>query len=236
MAKTMLTCTIWAGTPIVSSPAIPRSFHATCPAEEHWLRRTICIKPRRPTSTVIGMFLSQAAVEPFLGNKAALFDPLKFGWIGSLTLEPQFCAVAPGPGVPETFDDLLQKETVFGTSAPTSDIYRFTAVIKNVLGAKIRMVSGYPGMPGVTLALQRGEVSGACGFTATALRTRLAPALSSGQMKLLVQLGGAPTTEFGKVANAVDYARTDDTRELLNYFFEALRLGRLITAPPGRPE
>ena len=185
--------------------------------------------------TVMGMFLSQAAVEPFLGNKAALFDPLKFGWIGSLALEPQFCAIAPGPGVPETFDDLLEKETVFGTSAPTSDIYRFTAVIKNVLGAKIRMVSGYPGMPGVTLALQRGEVSGACGFTATALRTRLAPALMSGEMKLVVQLGGAPTSEFGKVANAIDYARTDDTRELLNYFFEALRLGRLIAVPPSVP-
>lgn len=185
--------------------------------------------------TVMGMFLSQAAVEPFLGNKAALFDPLKFSWIGGLALEPQFCAVAPGPGVPETFDDLLQKEAVFGTSAPTSDIYRYTAVIKNVLGAKIRVVSGYPGMPGVTLALQRGEVSGVCGLTATALRTRLAPALSSGQMKLLVQLGGKPTTEFGKVANAFDYARTDDARELLNYFFGALKLGRLITAPPDVP-
>jgi len=185
--------------------------------------------------TVMGMFLSQAAVEPFLGNKAALFDPLKFGWIGSLALEPQFCAVGPGPGVPETFDDLLKKETVFGTSAPASDIYRFTAVLKNVLGAKIKMVSGYPGMPGVTLALQRGEVSGACGFTATALRTRLAPALKSGEMKLLVQLGGATTSEFGKVANAIDYARNDETRELLNYFFEALRLGRLIAVPPDVP-
>jgi tripartite-type tricarboxylate transporter receptor subunit TctC len=192
-------------------------------------------KAAAPDGTVMGMFLSQAAVEPFLGNKAALFDPLKFGWIGGLALEPQFCAVAPGPGVPETFDDLLQKETVFGASAPTSDIYRFTAVLKNVLGARIRMVSGYPGMPGVTLALQRGEVSGACGFTATALRTRLAPALQNGQMKLLVQLGGAPTSEFGKVPNAFDYARTDEARELLDYFFGALRLGRLIAVPPGVP-
>jgi tripartite-type tricarboxylate transporter receptor subunit TctC len=183
--------------------------------------------------TVMGMFLSQAAVEPFLGNKAALFDPLKFGWIGGLALEPQFCAIGPGAGVPLTFDELLEKEAVFGASAPTSDIYRFTAVLKNVLGAKIKMVSGYPGMPGVTLALQRGEVSGACGFTATALRTRLAPALNSGEMKLLVQLGGTPTSEFGKVPNAFDYARTDETRALLNYFFGALRLGRLIAAPPG---
>src|SRR5262249_53560445 len=96
-------------------------------------------------------------------------------------------------------------------------------------------VTGYQGMPGVVLALQRGEVSGACGITATNLRTRLAPALKSGQLKVLVQLGGNPTSEFGNVPNIFDYARTDDARELLNYFFRVLALGRVITAPPNVP-
>lgn len=186
--------------------------------------------------TVVGMFTAQAAVEPFLGTKTALFDPLKFGWIGGMTLDRQFCAVAPGPGIPETFDELLQKETVFGTSAPSSDIYQSTAVIRNILGAKIKLVSGYPGMPGVVLALQRGEVSGACGITAAALRTRLADDLKSGKLKLLVQLGGTPTTEFGKVPSVFDYARTDETRAMIDYFFGSLTLGRLIAAPPGVPE
>jgi tripartite-type tricarboxylate transporter receptor subunit TctC len=188
-----------------------------------------------PDGTVLGMFTAQAAIEPFLGNKAALFDPLKFGWIAGMTLDRQYCVVVPGPGIPTTFDELLQKETVFGSSAQASDIYQNTAVVKNVLGAKIKIVTGYQGMPGVVLALQRGEVSGACGVTATNLRTRLAPDLKSGKVKPLVQLGGAPTTEFGTVPNIFDYARTDDARELLNYFFRVLALGRVITAPPNVP-
>src|SRR5262249_32717333 len=34
--------------------------------------------------TVLGMFAASAAMEPLLGNKAALFDPVKFSWIGSM--------------------------------------------------------------------------------------------------------------------------------------------------------
>jgi tripartite-type tricarboxylate transporter receptor subunit TctC len=189
-----------------------------------------------PDGTVVGMFTAQAGVEPFLENKAALFDPLKFGWIGGMTLDRQYCAVVRAPGSPETFDDLLKTETVFGTSAPSSDIYQNTAVLKNVLNAKIKMVSGYPGMPGAMLALQRGEVNGVCGITAAALRTRLAPDLKDGKLKVLVQLGGAPTSEFGKVPSVFDYARTEESRELLDYFFRTLALGRLITAPPAVPK
>jgi tripartite-type tricarboxylate transporter receptor subunit TctC len=216
-------------------PGQPRVVSTNMPGAGTLLAANHLYKLAVPDGTVMGMFTAQAAVEPFLGNKAAVSDPLKFSWIAGMTLDRQFCAVAPGPGAPETFDDLLRNETVFGTSAPASDIYQSTAVIKNVLGAKIRIVSGYPGMPGVVLALQRGEVGGACGITAAALRTRLAPALESGQIRVLVQHGGTPTSEFGNVPSVFDYARTDEARELLDYFFRVLALGRVITGPPGVP-
>ena len=74
------------GNPAVGSANMPGG--GTLVAANHMY------KAAASDGTVLGMFLSQAAVEPFLGNKAALFDPLKFGWIGSLALEPQFCAVA----------------------------------------------------------------------------------------------------------------------------------------------
>jgi tripartite-type tricarboxylate transporter receptor subunit TctC len=216
-------------------PGQPRVVPSNMPGAGTLIAANHLYKAAASDGSVLGMFTSQAAAEPFLGNKAAVFDPLKFGWIGSMTQDQQFCAVVPAPGVPDTFDDLLRKEALFGTSAPASDIYRHTAVVKNVLGARIRMVSGYPGMPAVILAIERGEVSGACGFTAAALRTRLAPALRSGQIKLLIQMGGTPTSEFGNVPSAIDYARSDDARDLLNYFFGALAFGRPIAAPPGVP-
>jgi tripartite-type tricarboxylate transporter receptor subunit TctC len=184
--------------------------------------------------TVLGMFTSQVAADPFLGNKLATFDPLKFGWIGSITQDQQFCAVAPGPGVPETFQELRTKETVFGSSATGSDIYRLNSVIKNALGAKIRIVSGYAGMPAVILAMQRGEVAGTCGFTVAALRSNLADSLKSGRMKLLVQMGRSLTTEFGNVPSVFDFA-TEGSRDIVEFYFHGLAIGRPIAAPPNVP-
>lgn len=188
--------------------------------------------------SVLGMFAMQVAVEPFLKNKAAVFDPLKFNWIGSLTQDQHFCAVVPGPGIPQTFDELLRSETkeiVFGTSATSSEIYRFTAPLKKLLLARIRLVSGYAGMPAIKLALQRGEVNGVCGLTAAALRRQHGEELRSGRLKLLVQISGPPTAEFGKVPMVFEFARNDEQRELLEFFFRTLTNGRPIAAPPGAP-
>ena len=185
--------------------------------------------------TQVAMFTAQVAVDPFLGNKSATFDPLKLGWVGSIVQNQQFCAVTPGPGVPTTFQELTQKEAVFGSSASGSDIFRLISIMKNVLGAKIRMVTGYSGMPAVTLAVQRGEVSGTCGYSTTALRTHLAPSLANGSVKLLVQMGRSPTAEFGPVPTVLDLAPSGEKKELLDFLFNTLAIGRVIAAPPGVP-
>ena len=193
------------------------------------------LKKAPADGTTAAMFTSQAAVEPFLGNTAAVFEPLKLGWIGSMSQDRQFCGVVSGPGVATTFDDLLKQETVFGASAPTSDIYRYTAAVKNLLGAKIKIVSGYAGMPAIRLALDRGEVSGVCGLTESVLRTTLAPDLASGRLKLLVQMGRTATSEYGDVPSVFDFARDERTRNLLEFFFKALAIGRPIAVPAGVP-
>ncbi len=185
--------------------------------------------------TMIGMFAMQTAVEPFLKGKAAVFDPLKFQWIGSLTKDDLFCGVVPGPGVPTTFEELMQKETLFGGAGPTSEIHKSTAAVKNVLGAKIRLVSGYTGMPDVKLALQRGEVNGVCGLGAAALRRQHMPELASGRLKLLLQISGEPNAQFGKVPIVFDLARNDEQRDLVSFFFRTLMLAKPIAVAPGVP-
>lgn len=185
--------------------------------------------------TMVGMFAMQTAVEPFLKGKAAAFDPLKFQWIGSLTKDDLFCGVVPAPGVPTSFEELMQKEALFGGAGPTSEIHKSTAAVKNVLGAQIRIVSGYTGMPAVKLAMQRGEVNGVCGLGAAALRRQHMPELASGRLKLLLQISGTPNAEFGKVPIVFDLARTDEQRDLASFFFRTLMLAKPIAMGPGVP-
>ena len=185
--------------------------------------------------TFVGMFAMQTAVEPFLKGKAATFDPLKFQWIGSLTKDDLFCGVVPAPGVPTTFEELMHKEALFGGAGPTSEIHKSTAAVKNVLGARIRLVSGYSGMPAVKLAMQRGEVHGVCGLGAAALRRQHMPDLASGKLKLLVQISGTPNAEFGKVPIVFDLVRNDEQRDLASFFFRTLMLAKPIAVAPGVP-
>ena len=186
--------------------------------------------------TMVGMFAMQTAVEPFLKGKAAAFDPLRFQWIGSLTKDDLFCGIVPAPGVPTTFEELMHKEALFGGAGPTSEIHKSTAAVKHVLGAKIRLVSGYSGMPDVKLAMQRGEVNGVCGLGAAALRRQHGPELASGRLKLLLQISGEPNTEFGKVPIVFDLTRTDEQRELASFFFRTLMLAKPIAMAPDVPK
>ena len=39
-----------------------------------------------------------------------------------------------------------------------------TMVAKNILGAKLKVVTGYPGSREISLAVERGEAQGACGL------------------------------------------------------------------------
>ena len=185
--------------------------------------------------TVISMFTSQAAIEPYLGNTAAMFDPTKLSWIGSMSQDRQFCMLQGEANGVKNFDQLIQKEVTFGSSAPATDIFRFSAVIKNLLGAKMKLVSGYPGMPAIRLAMEGGEVSGVCGVSEMILRTNLAEAYKSKKINLIIQMGRSTTEEFGKMPSVFDYAKDQKTKDMLEFFFKDLAIGRPIAAPAGVP-
>lgn len=219
-------------------PGQPQIVASSMPGAGSMLLANHLYKIAETDGTFVGMFAMQVAVEPFLKNEAAQFDPVKFQWIGSMERNQQYCAIAPGPGIPNSFAEMLQKdskETPFGTSAPASEIYRNTAVLKNLLGARIKLVSGYGGMPPIKLALQRGEVDGVCGLTAAALHREHLPDLAAGRLKLILQINGEPTSEFPNVPHVRDYASNADQKELLDYFYGTLTIGRPIAVPPTVP-
>jgi tripartite-type tricarboxylate transporter receptor subunit TctC len=185
--------------------------------------------------TSLGEFASSVVMEPLLGNKAALFDPAKFSWIGSMSQDVAYCGVWQNPGAPASFDEMLKKETIFGGGAPAAITYQHPMVLKNVLGANIRVVPGYAGTRDIDLAMQRGEVNGECGFYASSVKSQFNDAVKTGKMKLVIQMGPEKSTEFGNVPSVYDYAKTDDDRAVLDIHFKQLVLGRPIAGPPGIP-
>jgi tripartite-type tricarboxylate transporter receptor subunit TctC len=187
--------------------------------------------------TVLGMVASSAVMEPLLGDKAALFDPVKFSWIGSMSQEAAYCGVWQTPGAVTSFDDMLHgdKVTIFGGGAPAAITFQHPTILKNVLGAHIKVIPGYAGTRAIDLAMHRGEVNGECGLFGSSIRAQFLSDVQSGRMKLVIQMGPKKSTEFGSVPSVYDYATTDEQRALLDVAFKQLVLGRPVAGPPGIP-
>ena len=189
-----------------------------------------------PDGLALAMFASSAAMEPLLGNKAALFDPTKFSWVGSMSNDVAYCGLWQGPGVPTTFDEMLTKETIFGGGAAAAVTFQHPMVLKNVLGARIRVISGYAGSRDIVLAMQRGEVNGVCALPVSSIKAQFPKDVEEGRLKLVIQMGPKRTDEFGHVPSAFDYVKTENDRKVLEFYFNQNLLGRPLAGPPGMPK
>jgi tripartite-type tricarboxylate transporter receptor subunit TctC len=188
-----------------------------------------------PDGLTLAMFASSAAMEPLIGNKAALFDPAKFSWIGSMSQDVAFCGAWQHPGVPATFEEMLKKETIIGGGAPAAITYQHPMVLKNVLKANLKVISGYKGTRDINIAMQRGEVHGTCGMFGSSVNSQFGTEVKDGRMKLFIQMGSKRSDQFGKIPSVFDYAKTDEDRAILQFHFGQLLLGRPLAGPPGIP-
>lgn len=189
--------------------------------------------------TEIALFAASTAMEPLMGNDQAKFDVTKFGWIGSMNQDISFCGVWLGPGIPASFPDMLKrdsKELIFGSAGPAAISHQHPLVLKNVVGANIRVIAGYDGQKEVNLAMQRGEVHGACGLFVSSIKAQWLPDVKAGRLKLAVQMGPKTTTEFGDVPDVFDFVKTDEDKKVLELHFKQTILGRPFAASPNLPK
>src|SRR5262245_56185534 len=189
--------------------------------------------------TEIALISASTAMEPLMGNDQAKFDVTRFGWIGSMNQDVSFCGVVLAPGKPAALAAMLQrgsKELIFGSAGPAAISHQHPLILKNVLGANIRVIAGYDGQKDVNLAMQRGEVHGACGLFVSSIKAQWLPDVKAGRLKLFVQMGPKTTKEFGEVADVFDFVKTDEDKKVLELHFKQTILGRPFAASPNLPK
>jgi tripartite-type tricarboxylate transporter receptor subunit TctC len=184
--------------------------------------------------SVLATFVPTVAFEPLFGNNAARFDSTKFTWIGNMEESAATCGVSKASGI-NVFEDLRTKETVFGATGATGPFTKFALAVKNLLGAKIKLVQGYKGSASLKIALQRGEVQGACAVPVSTLLSFWKDDLDSGAFRPILQLSGKRHPVLAGVPHVNDYVKTEDDRQVFGLIFGSQELGRPFLAPPGLP-
>jgi tripartite-type tricarboxylate transporter receptor subunit TctC len=183
----------------------------------------------------LGTFGPFNALEPLFGNPSARFDPTKFTWIGKMDVDAGACGAWRGSGI-EKFSDLLQRAVAFGSSGSASTTTQQALALKNMLGAKVKIVQGYKGSADITLAMRRGEVGAMCGIAASNTLVQLKDDIKDGDMKIFIQFGHKNATEFGNVENIYDLLKTDEDKQIADIIFRPNELGKPIAAPPHLAE
>jgi tripartite-type tricarboxylate transporter receptor subunit TctC len=184
--------------------------------------------------TSIGAIARGAPFDPLLGNKAAKFDARKFTYIGSANDEVSVCVSWKGTGI-KTIEDLKQKELVIGGTGKTADTDQFPKVLNEVLGTKMKVVTGYPGGNDINVAMERGEVKGRCGWSWSSVITTRPQWYKDGTINVLVQLALSKHPDLPNVPLVMDLAKTDTERKMLRLVFARQTMGRPFVAPPGVP-
>jgi tripartite-type tricarboxylate transporter receptor subunit TctC len=185
--------------------------------------------------TVFGTVARGAAFDPLLGNKAAQFDASKFSWIGSANDEVSVCVAWHTAGVTK-IDDVFTKELIVGGTGPSADTDQFPRIVNGVLGTKMKIVTGYPGGNDVSLAMERGEVQGRCGWSWSSVVSTRKDWYDSKKIHVLVQLSLSKHPDLPDVPLILDLAKTPEQKQILTLVFARQALGRPFLAPPGVPQ
>jgi tripartite-type tricarboxylate transporter receptor subunit TctC len=182
----------------------------------------------------LGIFGPFNVLEPLFGNPSARFDPTRFTWIGKMDVDAGGCGAWRGSGI-ERFSDLQKKEVAFGSSGRASTTTQQVLALKNMLGAKVKIVQGYKGSADITLAMRRGEVSAMCGIAASNVLVQLRDDVKNGDIRMFIQFGRKNAPEFGDAENIYDLLPTSEDKQVAEIIFRPNELGKPIASSPGLP-
>jgi tripartite-type tricarboxylate transporter receptor subunit TctC len=184
--------------------------------------------------TTIGHFSRGLAMEPLIGTSATQFDARRFTWLGSGTDEISIFVTWYASAVKTWHDALTTPFTVAGEGSG-SDPDIFSAVLKNAFGAKLKLVSGYPGSAEVALAIERGEVDGRVGWSWSSLKLLKPDWVAQKRINIVTQLALRKQPELDHVPLIFDFATTERQRQILKLVLSRQSMARPFAAPPDLP-
>lgn len=189
----------------------------------------------RPDGLTLGQFAGGVLLGQALGHQAVEFDAHRFGYLGAIAREHVVCAFGRESGI-TSFDAWVAAPAAvkLGAQAPGAASHDAVRVLQAALGLPVHLVAGYRGTADIRLAVEAGEVGGAC-FNWGSMRVTWREALETGKVRAVLQLGPRGHPDLPGVPLAIDHAQTPEGRRLIDTFHTMSSLIRTYTMPPGTP-
>ena len=194
-------------------------------------------KVAKPDGLTIGHFIGGLLLQQLLGRQGIEFEARKFEYIGVPVRDTYAIGLTKASGITSMEKWMASKTPVkIGGTGPGSATDDVPAVLQAALGFPMQIVSGYKGTSDIRLAAESGEVAGFCtGWES--FKSTWRKALDSGDAVIVVQTVAKAHPELPKVPLAVQFAKTEEARKLIQVgAHDPGVIARPFVLPPGTPK
>jgi tripartite-type tricarboxylate transporter receptor subunit TctC len=182
--------------------------------------------------SVIGTFSRTLPLAPLLAR--APFDSRNFTWLGSVSQDVTVCFTWHTSPI-RTWEEFLTTRAALGGEGPGAEPDIYALLFKNIFGAKVKLVSGYHGTNDIFLAIQRGEIDGACGISWGTVTSLHSDWVRDKKINVIVQAGLRKHPDLTNIPFVMDLVTDREHGQIIRLILTSLAMARPFAAPPNIP-
>jgi len=184
--------------------------------------------------SVIALVQQSVVLAQAMRQTGINFDAAKFNWIGTPSAPISVLAVWHTAGV-KTFEETKTKEITIGSTSTAGNNFVYPKLMKELVGAKFKIITGYPGGAPIDLAMERGEVQGRGSNPWNNYKLAHPSWISEGKLIPLVQMSRNKHPELPNVPRLIDLAPNENAKKIFELMSEGSDIGRPMVTAPGVP-
>jgi tripartite-type tricarboxylate transporter receptor subunit TctC len=184
--------------------------------------------------TYLGTPLKTIVLNEAVKRPGVKFKSEKFGWIISTGPVDSVLAVWTSRSPALTIEDMKKKEVILGSTGKGSVTYIEPTILNQLIGTRFKVITGYKGLEGVHLALERGEVHGRHASWES-LQCCRRQWLEQKQITIVAQSGLVRNSDLPTVPTMIELGKTEKDKKFLEFFGAGSTLGRIYVSPPAIP-
>jgi tripartite-type tricarboxylate transporter receptor subunit TctC len=188
----------------------------------------------KPDGLTLGHFSGSLFPLQAMGQKEISFDAARFEYVGAVAKVEIVCGFPKTGGIDSPEKWLVAKTPPrLGGTAPGTGGHDTSRLLGATIGVPMQLVLGYKSTGEMRLAIERNELNGLCtGWES--FRSLWKKQIDSGEFAIILQVLAKPHADLPKVPLAINYAKTDEARQLLQLgAHDVAAIARPFVMSPG---
>jgi tripartite-type tricarboxylate transporter receptor subunit TctC len=182
---------------------------------------------------VLGLGAPTLALDEKLGTPGVRYKTSQLNWVGRASPLVNIVMIWKSVAV-KTIPEAQKTEVTLAGTGAGSTVSIYPSVMNNLLATKFKLIMGYRGSNEAMLAMERGETEGHS--TAwEALKTAHPDWVKNQDVSIPVQFSLKRIAELPDVPTALEFAKTDEQKRVLEAILAASEVGTAFFTTPGVP-